>query len=63
MFINLPLCEGDLSREHKERLEALLGNLSYFLNTPGDWGYDTQLGTLCTAIKITLHKVRSTQTE
>ena len=58
MFKDLPLCESNLSASHKDRLELMLGALNYFLNTPGDWGYETKLGVLCTAVKQALSDVK-----
>lgn len=60
MFHDRPLCEENLSANHKNRLEGLLQQLNYFLNTPGDWGYGTKLGMLCTAVKVTLYEVITT---
>lgn len=50
-YYDLPLCEGDLSADHKARLDELLKNLTAFLNSPGDWGYDTKLGNMTTLLK------------
>lgn len=50
-YHDLPLCHGDLSADHKSRLDELLKNLTAFLNTPGDWGYDTKLGRMTAILK------------
>ena len=63
MFKDLPLCEGSLSQEHKKKLEVSLGYLSQFLNNPGDWGYETKLGVLCTAVKQVLSDVKQAKTD
>ncbi len=45
-FKDLPLCVSQLSFEEKIRLDENLKHLLAFLGSPGDWGYETQLGRL-----------------
>lgn len=45
-FKDLPLCSSALTAEERIRLDENLKPLQRFLNSPGDWGYDTQLGRL-----------------
>lgn len=45
-FSDLPLCASPLGFEEKIRLDENLKPLLAFLGSPGDWGYETQLGRL-----------------
>ncbi|WP_418648856.1 hypothetical protein ACNQFN_11350 [Thauera butanivorans] len=45
-FKDLPLCSSALTAEERIRLDENLKSLLSFLGSPGDWGYDTQLGRL-----------------
>lgn len=49
-FHELPLSDSALSFQEACTLKAHLDALKRFLNRPGDWGYDTQLGRLTIAI-------------
>ena len=50
-FHELPLAASQLSFQEACTLKAHLDGLQRFLNRPGDWGYETQLGRLTIAIK------------
>jgi len=45
-FKDMPLCSSALTAEERIRLDENLKPLQRFLGSPGDWGYDTQLGRL-----------------
>lgn len=45
-FKDLPLCSSPLSAEERIRLDENLKSLLGFLGSPGDLGYETQLGRL-----------------
>lgn len=45
-FKELPMCSSPLKPEERIRLDEHLKSLLGFLGSPGDWGYETQLGRL-----------------
>ena len=49
-FNELPLADSELSFQEACTLKTHLDGLSRFLNKPGDWGYESQLGRLTIAI-------------
>ncbi|HHV47712.1 MAG TPA: hypothetical protein GXX56_01910 [Rhodocyclaceae bacterium] len=61
-FSDLPLCASPLGFEEKIRLDENLKPLLAFLGSPGDWGYETQLGRL-TACLDELRRTLWTQVE
>ncbi len=56
-FSELPLADQEPSEQEREKLQALLRQLDKYLNTPGDWGYGTQLGNLSSTVKTVLHRL------
>jgi hypothetical protein len=49
-FKELPMCSSMLSQEERIRLDEHLKSLLGFLGSPGDWGYETQLGRLAVVL-------------